>query len=148
MNSSNHLSYGSVLAVSIKLATNGHFEMAIAHSHWSMTTEQWKKSWWWVREQHQWQLLREQKLWGTATSAPLTVHPFSHSAAKLHLPRFIAESGAEKHLVAWLWRGAHTVPKNYWEENNHHFLPCMALRNGAILQQPLFIPTGALGSHV
>lgn len=76
-----------------------------------MTTEQWKKRWWQVRKQHQWQLLGEQKLWGAATSTPLTVHPFSHSEAKLHLPRFIAESGAGKHLVAWLWRGPHAVPK-------------------------------------
>lgn len=41
---------------------------------------------------------------------------FSLSAAKLHLPRFIAESGTTKHLVAWLWRGPHTVPKNHCSE--------------------------------
>lgn len=38
-----------------------------------------------MREQHQWWLLREQKLWGAAISGDLTVRSLSQSAAKLHL---------------------------------------------------------------
>lgn len=112
-----------------------------------LTTEQWKKGWWRIRQQCQWRLLRERKLWDAATSGDLAVHSFSHSAAKLHLGAihsWIKGSGASGGLA--MERVSRCAPKkkHHWEGNNHHFFPCMALHNGVILQQQSFMATGAL----
>lgn len=113
----------------------------------NLTTEQWKKRWRRMRQQHQWQLLREQKLWGAATSGDLTIHSFSHSAAKLHsgeIHSWIKGSRASGGLATERASRCAQKKKHCWEGNNHHFFLCMVLRNSAILQQPSFMPTGAL----
>ena len=59
-------------------------------------------------ENHQWRLLREQKLWAAVTNSDLTVYPLCHprGGGEPPLRRFIGESTALKHLAVYLWSGA------------------------------------------
>lgn len=62
-----------------------------------------------MKENHQWQLLGVQKLWGAVTNSDLTIYSFCHLGVELQLRRFIAKSTALKHLVVYLWSGPHAV---------------------------------------
>ena len=99
-----------------------------------------------VKENNQWQLLGERKLWGAATNSDLTIYLLCHLGVEVQFRRFTARYTALKHLVVYLWSVPHAVAAENisGKETIIISFPHMTLLKSTILRQPLFIQTGAL----